>query len=249
MKVILYIIFLISAPIVLSQTNTPNYLIQLYNVEKSSPAAIKNSSLNDAYKLLYTSYYYYWDAISNQNESSLSLANENLSEISNLQVDQTLSVLAELLQLRIDFKQKKYASAFSNHKTIKAYFNFQNASTDTPTDSLLLGLYHYFMSEARARSLISRVVFSSWAASNAETGIRLLEKCSQSNDPFISTEALYFLGRIYLEFEDEYELAYQNFATLNLKYPKNLIYSVFLDQCKIIVGSKKINYHTLKTIE
>ena len=86
------------------------------------------------------------------------------------------------------------------------------------------GLFHYFSEYARNESYFFKAGLLFYPASNSEFGIKLLNEASKSENLIISSEANYFLARIYGDNEQEMDRAIYHYSILTKLYPNNLIY-------------------------
>ena len=89
---------------------------------------------------------------------------------------------------------------------------------------LTSGLFHYFSEYARNESYFFKAGLLFYPASNSEYGIKLLSEASKSENLIISSEANYFLARIYGDNEHEMDRAIYHYSILTKIYPNNLIY-------------------------
>lgn len=89
---------------------------------------------------------------------------------------------------------------------------------------LTSGLFHYFIQTARNESDFFKVGLVFYPESKLEYGIKLLNQASKSNNSLISSEANYFLARIYNENSQYLDSAIHHYNILTTKYPNNLIY-------------------------
>jgi hypothetical protein len=80
-------------------------------------------------------------------------------------------------------------------------------------------------------------LFFSFPKGDKIKGLKYLEDCSASTDEMISTEANYFLLKIYAYTEEDYSKAYENARILTQQHPNNLVYS--LEQLKLLKVLRK----------
>jgi|TARA_B100001093_G_scaffold460313_1_gene474033 hypothetical protein len=89
---------------------------------------------------------------------------------------------------------------------------------------LTSGLFHYFIQTARNQGNLIKAGLVFYPESNLEYGIRLLNESSKSENSLISSEANYFLARIYHENDLKIDSSLYHYEILTNEYPKNLIY-------------------------
>ncbi len=92
---------------------------------------------------------------------------------------------------------------------------------------LTKGLYNYFIAEAGNRFWIFNPVGILGLKVDKALGIEYLTTLSNSGDEILSTEAAYFLMKIYLEVENNASGASRYSARLSGKYPTNLIFQYY----------------------
>ena len=89
---------------------------------------------------------------------------------------------------------------------------------------LTSGLFHYFIQTARNQGYLMKAGLVFYPESNLEYGIKLLNEASKSKNSLISTEANYFLARIYHENDFKIDSSLFHYKILTKDYPNNLIY-------------------------
>lgn len=92
---------------------------------------------------------------------------------------------------------------------------------------LTSGLYNYYIEAVKKNYpfLLPYLIFL--PAGNLDTGIRWLQNASSSGNNLLSTEATYFMMKIYLEEEKKYKEARKYSQQLIQKYPANLLYRYY----------------------
>ena len=89
---------------------------------------------------------------------------------------------------------------------------------------LTSGLFHYFSEYARNESYFFKAGLLFYPESDSEYGIKLLNEATKSENLIISSEANYFLARIYHDNEQKMDRAIYHYSILTKIYPNNLIY-------------------------
>lgn len=205
----------------------------IYNVDSLAVDKINKSSISNEYKPLLCAYSLFWEGIDKDQSSCIRKADNQLTYYDKNKVDnEYLMVSIKLLQMRIDLMRNHYFSALSNSRYIKQHLKTP-VDYSEPFDVFLKGLYYYLSDYIGSSGLIYKMLLPSWAEedANREFGLELLIKCQQSESVLVSTEAYYFLGRIYLEYEEKPELAKECFDYLNQRFPNNRIYKEFSSLC------------------
>lgn len=98
---------------------------------------------------------------------------------------------------------------------------------------LILGLYYYFIDYIGEEYFFMNAVLFPFAEGNKELGLKYLKECALSENVVISTEANYFLLKIYSGTEKDYNKAYENAIVLTQQHPKNLVY--MMEQLKLLI--------------
>lgn len=205
---------------------------KLYDVDESFFCELDNIDESDAYKDVCLAYYYFWDGIVKDNQSSLDTTSDLLQCASDeICENDSLFMFMRILQLRVSLMNKEYLSMFRFQHDVKRLVAKPNLLSGF--DALVLALYDYFSEYARSERLVYSVLLSSWPLGDRPEGITQLICLSESESEFISTEAHYFLGRIYLEHLGNRSMAYTHFKCLVDRYPHNSIFQMFYEQCEI----------------
>ncbi|MDC1221069.1 hypothetical protein N8Z47_00210 [Salibacteraceae bacterium] len=92
---------------------------------------------------------------------------------------------------------------------------------------LTSGLYYYFMSRAYEDYFILRPYLSMFPDGDKTKGLSYLNRLTKNEDVFLRNESNYFLMRIYLDLEEEYDLAKAYAEALVEENPNNLIFSLY----------------------
>ena len=92
---------------------------------------------------------------------------------------------------------------------------------------LTKGLYNYFMAEAGSRFWILNPMSILGIDVSKQRGLEYLTQLSHSSDEILSTEASYFLMKIFLELEHNQPAARQFSGKLSAAYPANLVFRYY----------------------
>jgi tetratricopeptide (TPR) repeat protein len=125
---------------------------------------------------------------------------------------------------------------------MNAYEYLLKIQPDLPDLKLAEGLKFYYSEYLPEAYPIVKTV--SWALpeGNKEKGLRLLREASREAI-FASAEASYFIGNINYNYEENYDVAVQNFEKLQSKYPNNNYYA------RILVKSYYQQHHFDKALQ
>lgn len=96
------------------------------------------------------------------------------------------------------------------------------------------GIYRYYIDRAGERYPYLFPLLRVMPAGNKYEGLGLLKRGFQEDNPLLKAECAYFLVKIYLEEEKDFEQAQQYAAFLRTTYPKNLFFR-FLE-CKALIN-------------
>ncbi|MDA3893160.1 MAG: hypothetical protein PF517_15975 [Salinivirgaceae bacterium] len=195
-----------------------------------------NSSLLN---LIYA-YNYYWEGLCNSTidesfEKSTKIIQESLHNGTNADIQAAL----HLMQLRMDLAQKNYLAIMVNANSLKSYFKSTTIDSLNQFNILLWSLYHCLASYTRDAGFLYSTFLAAWPESNKKLGLQLLEKQCSNKSVIISTEARYFLGKIYLELEEKPQIAVNYFKLLKEQYPKNKVYTELYEECLIEIQKKE----------
>ncbi len=206
------------------------FMPAIYNIDSDYLSAI-DTVLSHDYKCLYSAYGLFWRGIENDDKQCMQQAGQVLSVLNPKKIsDEYLSVTVALLKMRLALINKQFLSAISSQQVVRDFFLMPENLND-PYAVFLWGMYHYFVSYGREKSLFYRAILSSWPPAQRDLGVLYLQQSLNQSSLLIATESHYFLGRIYLEYENQPQKASPLFLFLTQHYPHNHIYKQFLDQC------------------
>lgn len=237
-KIIISVLLLILLPKVFATDNfnisqLDSLVKHIYNFEFEQARTISsNLELSESYKVLPIAYAYYWEFLSG-NEPELNLKacnncikNKTLPQKSD-SLQEVYQVSINLLQLRVHIARSNFVAPFLLFDDIHLFFKNNPPNNCSNFSMLYWGLYNYYIAHTRENSFATRYILNDWPESNKTSGIAILEGLTESSSVFVKTEALYFLTRIYLESEKNYEKAENIVYKLVEMYPKNYIYKWF----------------------
>ena len=129
------------------------------------------------------------------------------------------------LKARLDLLNGSYAKALRHMKNCVDFIGLSRGREELHDDFYLTsGLYNYLTEYGSAKYPFLRLYTLMYPKGNMRLGISQLETAARSQDPVIQTEAHYFLMKIFLELEQDYQKALEYAGWLATKYPGNLIY-------------------------
>ena len=167
---------------------------------------------------------------SNERTCELSLNESIRSETKNRQKDLDL-----LLNLIFAYSLKARLENYTGN-TLKSFISFYKSITyieeciEPPVkderQKLVLGLYFYLIDYLHHEYFMMSAMLFSVQKGDKVKGLGFLEECTKSGNEMISTEANYFLLKIYSYLEKDYSKAKLYGYVLTQQYPGNLVYSV-----------------------
>jgi hypothetical protein len=131
------------------------------------------------------------------------------------------------------------------YKDLSAIRNIVDQTSLNNDLYLPVGLYLYFLDFFKNKNGLSRSLFFNFPEGDKRKGLEILKRCSSSSNEIISTEADYFLMKLYSTAEKDYETALIYSNNLTQKYPGNFIFSLERLQLLKILNDNK--YLTLKS--
>jgi hypothetical protein len=129
------------------------------------------------------------------------------------------------LKARLDLINGEYTSALRHMKNCVDYIGLSLGREELHENFYLTsGLYNYMTEYGSRRYPFLRLYALMYPKGNMKLGINQLEIAARSLDPVLQTEARYFLMKIFLELEQDYQKAIEHAGWLTGKYPGNPIY-------------------------
>jgi len=127
--------------------------------------------------------------------------------------------------VRLELMNKNYFQAIKYLDITNSYIEY-SLQNDSKYEffTLTSGLYYYMAEYSQEEYPVLYPYFLFCPKGNKEKGIALLKKCSESENLILKTEANYFLMKIYLYCEKDFEKASQYAEYLIHQYPANLIF-------------------------
>lgn len=147
---------------------------------------------------------------------------------------------------RLDLMNGDHFKSLRHMRQAVDYLSLSLELTDSFQPFLLTGgLYNYIAGYGERRYPFFRVYSLRYPRGNTERGIKQLTLAAESRNELIDTEARYFLMKIFLELENDYNAALVHSTWLTERYPMNLIFLYHHYQI-----ANKLNYTSLaSTIE
>lgn len=201
---------------------------------------------------LFSAYNFYWAALSGISPERNLLASEQViaKAFADLDNKPYEFVSLKLLNSRILITQANYLQALLNLKELKPFFQHYHVDSTNGYNQLLWGLYHYYASSAREQSFIYKAFLKDWPKSDRSYGLTLINQLKNNTSIFVKTEAYYFLSKIYLNSEKDFELASQTIDWLRTEYPDNTIYfELYLKLCMLQNQKNKYNSERIQYIQ
>lgn len=117
-----------------------------------------------------------------------------------------------------------YKSLSHGRQAINLLFAIEKLYPDVPDVQFGMGLYNYFTAHLNDEYRLVRAVSWMVPSGNKAEGLERLTVAAERS-AFMRPEATYFLGHIYLHYEQETELAEQYLTGLITDYPQNAFFS------------------------
>ncbi|MEO0471064.1 MAG: tetratricopeptide repeat protein [Bacteroidota bacterium] len=141
-------------------------------------------------------------------------------------------------QARLHILRKEYFSAANTGRKalphLKAGFQYASQSPEFYFSS---GIYHYYAETYPRQHPVVRPFMVFFPDGDAELGLTELEQAAASRN-FTQTEAMFYLGDIYLDKENQREKALTIKARLTQKYPANLWFKV--DYARALILTEEV---------
>ena len=152
---------------------------------------------------------------------------EEIEAVNRTQRDTVLLIYAQLFRARIMLLEKKYINGLESlnaciHMIEKV---MESNSIGNQHIKLIVGLYNYYYGHVYDDYYLLRPFLMGYPEGNKELGLQMIKECVGGQWDFNSTEAHYFLVKIFLESENNPELAMRYSSSLIKQYPTNLIYA------------------------
>lgn len=132
------------------------------------------------------------------------------------------------MQARLDAKNGAYIRAMRNGRNAISYVE-QSRGKESQYEGFYLtsGLYNYMTIQAARRYPFLKIYSLFYPEGNRELGLQQLNSITESDNMVWSTEANYFLMRMYLDMEQDASKALLYAARLTREYPSNLIFQYY----------------------
>lgn len=176
----------------------------------------------------------YWENVTGTNNPDYSafensLLNYDLNEPSTRE-QSIIALIGLSYKLRYDLKRFHFISAMqTRRKTLVLYLKIKDdISLKSPEQIAIFRLYNAliaYFNQYPAR------YFSGAARAEMETAISEMELLNTSDSEIVKTLRAYFLGKIYLQYENAPEKALELFGYLTKNYPNNLNFKEYLKEC------------------
>ncbi len=208
-----------------------------YNSARAD-SILKKMSNGSAAASLAKANYYWWRIVSGDRVTENSkrysecvdaaLKQLPASKVSGLTHEELYSyIIAYAYKARLEGLSKNYIRGMVHINNCVNYIEASLGKEEKfPLFTLTSGLYHYYISTAGKTHpyLLPYLIFL--PGGDEATGLKFLSSAAQNRDIALSTEANYFLMKIYLE-KNELEKALKHCKSLLAVYPENLLYMYY----------------------
>ncbi len=151
-----------------------------------------------------------------------------------------LRIMHYSYKTRLSMTNKEYVAAF---KAISKYYDLLEPTFEQNgymPFKLINGLYFYLIDYAGENYFLLRPFLRFYKSGDVTTGLNYLEASASCTNEILSTEATYFLMKIYFDLEDNPEKALPYAARLYKKYPGNFIFNLYYHKIKSKIRPKYI---------
>ncbi len=158
------------------------------------------------------------------------------------------------LKARLNVKNKEYIRAIRHLRNSIGYIEESfGKEPQNPNLYLTSGLYNYVADFGAVKYPFLRFYTILYPKGDMQKGLLQLIRASEYNDMVVQTEAHYFLMKIYLELEPDFENAIVHAKWLVDHYPENLLYWFYFYQVYELkddwVELYRIRLYYLETLE
>jgi len=204
--------------------------------------------------------YYWWLIISGENtETNRKLYQENLAlALSKVGLAKTKQFTNEDLyciisvyayRSRLEAMNKNYIKALSNvNNCISTMKKTFGKESEFEPFKLTTGIYNFSIQQVRSKHpyLFPYTVFL--PAGDKKRGIEMLNTIAFSNDNLLSTEANYFLMKIYLEEDVNYKESLKYGWKLVSDYKPNLLYRYYYFKSLLLSGKMELALEQIRIL-
>lgn len=150
------------------------------------------------------------------------------------------AIVIHAYKSRIKMFQGKYIKAVQNLNSSVDFLKLSfGREKEDDLFKLTSGLYNYFVKFGYEYSVLARAYLIFLPSADKEKGIAFLKEAAKSKDFIISTEARYFLMKIYGETEKQPKLAMGYAKELVNNYPDNLLFRYYLHKLMLQLDMSK----------
>ncbi|MCK3683671.1 hypothetical protein [Maribellus sp. YY47] len=220
-----------------AQHEPTNHIFNLiYNQHYDSASVLlaQNNTIDDYYRAVLEIDLSYWKNVTGTNQPNYSAFEQTLNKY-NIEAAETFHQKAIRLitlsyQLRYELKRFKIFNAISTRKkTLTLFFELKDHASALHSDQrelfdLYSALILYFDNYLKP-------FFSNDKDENMLAALTELEKLSSSSATITSTLSAYFLGKIYLSYEKQFDKGAFHFKSLSMHYPDNQKFRELYDEC------------------
>lgn len=215
-----------------------DFFNHIYNFEFSDSEKTLNklmhSDIDQNTKHFYLSNYYWWKIVSgDKTKNYTKLCESNLNSIiKNLENKKNKSntdlfnyVMAYAFITRLNLLEKKPLKSISYlNKTLESLSQCLKKQNEDERLLFLSGMYYYFVDYARKKYPVLYPYLLFFPKGKREKGLKILQKCTNTDNEIIKTESNYFLMKIYFHTEKNAQKAIKHCYKLIKKHPSNLVY-------------------------
>lgn len=120
-------------------------------------------------------------------------------------------------------RHRWYRSFRNGRRALRDFFEIEESHPDIPDLNFGIGMYRYFAAFLVDEYTLARTLHWMLPSGDRGEGLEMLKKAAD-NSIFVGPEAIFFLGHIYLHFEDKPDTALDYLEHLYNTYPDNMYY-------------------------
>lgn len=175
----------------------------------------------------------YWKNVTGTNTPDYPAFESDLQQFSPTNsvssAQQAIRLVTLSYQLRYELKRFKLIKAISTRQETKTLFSSLNTNEELPPEQLELyqlysALFQYFDNYLKP-------FFVSGKKENSSKALATMTRLFQSENRITKTLVAYFLGKTWLEYENNPANAVNYFQWLHKNFPENIKFKELLDEC------------------
>ncbi len=243
MKSYLIVILQFGTFCLIAQTNRfDQYIIPMYDLDllKASRVLIENPDKIPPQKLELLSIHLNWWKLNSgykehegYTDSTLEQITKYVNQLEQLnEVDKSTSISLNILEAlliksRVDLMDENYFDGVVGMvKCLKYIEELKENNNDLDEFKLIAGLYNYYYDFAYQNYFLLRPFLLAYPEGSMEKGLIDLKALARTSESAVKAEANFFLGKIYLESEENSSEALKYTSVVVTLHPNNFVYAL-----------------------